>query len=382
MSAGPAVRGGRAGRGGPPVGRRRGWRSGRSTRPARRSRATSTAGVKRQYMGCAGRVANGINTVHLSYVREKTGHALVGARQWIPAEDIEDPVKSPGHGPAAGPAVPHQGRSWPSTSSRTRYGDGAVLRLRLRRRGLRHLHRAAGVPGRPRPGLRAARRLELHPHSRGRHHADLRGGGEEAAEAQAAAGRSAPPGTGSKGERWYAWAWLATASPRHSLLVRRHLKTGELAFHYCFVPDGPAGVQGPADPGGRAALARGGELRAREGLLRPGPVPGPALHRDPAAHRAGHGRPGDLRRHRRPLRDRTDAQAPPPARPGPAAPPADPGLIPLTVREIRRLLASATARPKPPGHAARWLDWRRRHQARSRWFHKHARLQRDYALVS
>jgi SRSO17 transposase len=41
----------------------------------------ATAGVKRQYMGCAGRVANGINTVHVSYVREKTGHALAGARQ-------------------------------------------------------------------------------------------------------------------------------------------------------------------------------------------------------------------------------------------------------------------------------------------------------------
>jgi hypothetical protein len=45
-------------------------------------------------------------------------------------------------------------------------------------------------------------------------------------------------GKGSKGERWYSWAWLATASPRHTLLVRRHLKTGELAFHYCFVPGG------------------------------------------------------------------------------------------------------------------------------------------------
>ena len=31
---------------------------------------------------------------HLSYVREKTGHALTGARQWIPAEHIEDPVTS------------------------------------------------------------------------------------------------------------------------------------------------------------------------------------------------------------------------------------------------------------------------------------------------
>jgi hypothetical protein len=47
-------------------------------------------------------------------------------------------------------------------------------------------------------------------------------------------------GTGSKGERWSAWAWLAVASPQHSVLVRRHLKTGDLAFHYCFVPEGQA----------------------------------------------------------------------------------------------------------------------------------------------
>src|SRR5260370_1305613 len=45
-------------------------------------------------------------------------------------------------------------------------------------------------------------------------------------------------GAGSKGQRWYAWAWLDTASPAHHLLIRRHLKTGELAFHYCFVPKG------------------------------------------------------------------------------------------------------------------------------------------------
>ena len=45
-------------------------------------------------------------------------------------------------------------------------------------------------------------------------------------------------GQGSKGQRWYARAWIATTSPRHCLLVRRHLKTGELAFHYCHVPGG------------------------------------------------------------------------------------------------------------------------------------------------
>jgi hypothetical protein len=29
-----------------------------------------------------------------------------------------------------------------------------------------------------------------------------------------------------RGERWYAWAWIGTC-------LRRHLRTGELAFHYC-----------------------------------------------------------------------------------------------------------------------------------------------------
>ena len=43
-------------------------------------------------------------------------------------------------------------------------------------------------------------------------------------------------GRGSKGDRWYAWAWLGIASPCHHLLIRRRLRTGELAFHYCHVP--------------------------------------------------------------------------------------------------------------------------------------------------
>jgi hypothetical protein len=81
------------------------------------------------------------------------------------------------------------------------------------------------------------------------------------------------------------------------------------------------------------------------------------------------------------LRDRTDTQTAPPVRPG-DAPPADPGLIPLTVREIKRLLAAELSQPRPPSHAARWLEWRRRHQAQSRWFHKRARLERSYALAS
>ena len=39
------------------------------------------------------------------------------------------------------------------------------------------------------------------------------------------------------------------------------------------------------------------------------------------------------------LKDRTGTQAPPPVRPG-QPPPPDPGMIPLTIPEIKRLLAA------------------------------------------
>jgi hypothetical protein len=80
------------------------------------------------------------------------------------------------------------------------------------------------------------------------------------------------------------------------------------------------------------------------------------------------------------LRDRTGTQAPDPVHPG-QLPPPDPGMIPLTVPEIKRLLAALLTRTWPPGHAARWLSWRRRHQARSRWYHKRSRLARDAEIT-
>jgi DDE superfamily endonuclease len=65
-------------------------------------------------------------------------------------------------------------------------------------------------------------------------------------------------GQGSKGDRWYAWAWIGTASPRHHLLVRRHLRTGDLAFHYCYVPEGQL-------------LTKTRLIRAAAGLVRASP---------------------------------------------------------------------------------------------------------------
>jgi len=339
---------------------------------------SSTSGVKRQYMGCAGRVANGVNTVHLSYVREKTGHALAGARQWIPAEDFKDPAKSLVTGLPPDlvfrtkgelaidilAAAYLDGLVLDFVCGDEVYGACAGLREFLEGRGQAYVLRVASnytltlAAGTKLTCADAVRRLLGH---------------KRAWEVRSA-------GWGSKGERWYAWAWLATASPRHSLLVRRHLRTGELAFHYCYAPEG--------QPASKARLARAAGLRwpveesfefgkgcfgldqcqARlcTAILRHVVLVMAALA--VCAVTAAQ------------LRDRTDTQAAPPARPG-DAPPADPGLVPLSVREIRRLLAAELTQPKPPGHAARWLEWRRRHQARSRWFHKRARLERNYALV-
>ena len=190
-------------------------------------------------------------------------------------------------------------------------------------------------------------------------------------------------GKGSKGERWYGWAWLATASPRHHLLVRRHVTTGELAFHYCYVPEGQvltlarlvraAGLRWPVEEDfefGKDCFGLDqSQVRLYTAIARHTVLVMAALAISAITAAL--------------LRDRTDTQAPPPVRPG-QPPPPDPGMIPLTVPEVKRLLAAALARPSPPGHADHWSGWTRRHQARSRWFHQRTRLARNakIALVS
>jgi len=81
------------------------------------------------------------------------------------------------------------------------------------------------------------------------------------------------------------------------------------------------------------------------------------------------------------LKTRTDTQAPPPDTPD-QRPPAEPGMIALTVPETARLLATIWHQPKPSDHDTHWRNWRRRHQARARWFHQRTRLNREYFLVN
>ena len=76
------------------------------------------------------------------------------------------------------------------------------------------------------------------------------------------------------------------------------------------------------------------------------------------------------------MRAKTSTLPPPPTTPD-QDPPDDPGLIPLTVAEVRRLLHLFTHTEQPRAHHLHWNWWRRRHQARARWYHQRTRLGRQ-----
>jgi SRSO17 transposase len=358
------------------AGRRRGLAVGAIDETGQVKAGELTAGVKRQYLGCVGKVANGINTVHLAYVREGTGHALIGAREWIPAAQIGDPARSLVMGLPADLAFRTKGQLAIDILAEALadgvrldfvcgdevYGSCTQLRGYLEDQDQAYVLR---VPSSFRLMLAGGITLTCQ-------QAAARLGSSRGWEIRSA-------GTGSKGHRWYAWAWLGTASPRHHLLVRRHLGTGELAFCYCYLPDGQpacpsrpvraAGLRWPAEED--FAFGKGcfgldqSQVRLYAAIARHTVLVMAALAICAVTAAL--------------LRRRTGTEAPAPAVPGQPRP-AEFGMIPLTVPETGRLLA----RPPPPGSAGHWLDWRRRHQARSRWYHQRTRLARGtrIALVS
>jgi hypothetical protein len=138
----------------------------------------------------------------------------------------------------------------------------------------------------------------------------------------------------------------STASPRHCLLIRRHLKTGELAFHYCHVPEGQAltktrliraaGLRWPAEENFEFAKDCFSldqcQARLYTAIQRHLVLVMAALAACAVAAAM--------------LRARTGTRVPPPSSPG-QPPPADCGMIPLTVPEIRRITAALTTRPMP-----------------------------------
>ncbi|HKS46432.1 MAG TPA: hypothetical protein VJT49_15235 [Amycolatopsis sp.] len=170
---------------------------------------------------------------------------------------------------------------------------------------------------------------------------------------------------GSKGELVYAWARISTTSPRHFLLIRKHLTTGELAYHYCHIPeDRPiqmmtlvriTGLRWPVEEDLEFSKDHFGldhsQIRLHTALLRHIVLTMAALAVCAiTAARA---------------KTRTPTQVLPAT--ADDEPPADPGLTALTVAEIKRLFTLITRRHQPETHHLHWIWWWwRRHQARAR----------------
>lgn len=180
-------------------------------------------------------------------------------------------------------------------------------------------------------------------------------------------------GPGSKGKRRHAFAWIATASDRHFLLIRRSLsKPAEVAYFYCWVPE---------------------HTPATLGMLVAVTVRRWTIEED---HEFGKDQFGfdqsQVRLHTPIMRHivlvmtalavcavtATDARSRTDPLPTPTSPtqppPADLGLIPLTVVEIKKLFNLASRVWRATSHYLHWSWRRRRHQARARWYHHRARL--------
>jgi SRSO17 transposase len=336
-------------------------------------KGTATVGVKRQYVGCAGRVSNAINVVYCSFA-VKAGHALVGARPYLPREWATDPDRrararvpaevafatKPQLGRQILADLHAEGRLPPWVTGDEVYGADPNLRAWLESVGTGYVlavAKSTPIAFTPATTARADEALKM---------------------LIAADWTIASCGTGSKGERRYAWAWVATADPHRHLLIRRSLVPNdkgirEVAFYLCFAPEGRpvtlrtlikvAGRRWPVEEDFQVGKDAFGldhsQVRTYPALLRHLVLAMAALAvaAVTAAART------------------TTGLAPTPATPD-TAPPADPGLIPLTVAEVKRLVNLFTRSWHSIEHHLRWHIWRRRHQARARWFHHRARLKR------
>ncbi len=336
-------------------------------------KGTATMGVKRQYVGCAGRVSNAINVVYCTYATP-AGHALVGARPYLPAEWAADPDRRAHAGVPADIAFatkPELGRQIladldaegtlpPWVTGDEVYGRDRNLRTWLEEHEVGYVLGVAKSMSITLPSgtlLRADAALRM---------------------LDPTSWTIASCGAGSKGQRRYGWAWLATSSPRHHLLARRNLTPNdkgelEVAFFFCFVPDGRpatlhtlitiAGMRWPVEEDfqiGKDAFGLDhSQVRTYPALLRHLILSMAALAIAAITAAAA--------------RTRTNTLPPLPSSPD-DLPPHDPGLIPFTVTEIKRLFNLLTHTRQTIEHYLHWSQWRRRHQARARWFHHRTRL--------
>jgi SRSO17 transposase len=308
-----------------------------------------TVGVQRQYTGTAGRIENSQVAVFLAYSAPR-GYTLIDRELYLPVAWTDDPRR------CAAAGLPEQ----------VGFATKTVLGRRMLARAL-----AAGVPAgwcttdEGYGGDRALRR-DLQTARIGyvlavaRSHqvtTDEAIGAQRADQVTAAltsrAWNRCSAGEGAKGRRDYDWAWVTIipttgeASGQHTLLVRRRLADGELAFYRCWSPR----------PVGLPTLVRIAGTRWRVetcfqtgkntvGLDQHQVRRWKSWHRYTTLAMLAHALLTVIAAWERHHHSHAD-------------------LIPLTVNEIRRLFAKITAPDHPAGHWLAWSQWRRQHQARA-----------------
>jgi SRSO17 transposase len=347
----------------------------------------ATVGVARQYAGITGQVENCQTVVFAAYVTVRA-HALFDFRLYLPKAWCQDKkrrerARVPGETgfatkPALGTAMitgaAAAGVPFAWVAADEVYGRSSKLREACEKEKKGYV---VAVPVNFIVTLPSGRKTTV------------------AAVARlipAAAWETRSCGPGCKGHRDYAWAWAATASPRHWVLIRRGLSDpDELAFFYCHVPAGRpvtlailvkvAGKRWPVEECLQQGKGQAGldqhqvrtwhsfhrhtvlSMCAQALLAIAAARPAPPGEAPPAATPAG-----------QPAAWRDTGKLPATADDRP--PGDDPGLVKVSVPEARRLARLAST---PMSRAAgnlgyAWSRWRRRHQARARWHHYHAQL--------
>jgi SRSO17 transposase len=314
-------------------------------------KGTGTAGVRRQYTGTAGRIENAQVAVYLVYASD-AGHAIIDRDLYLPQGWIDDPARCR----AAG--IPAQ----------VGFATKPALAQAMIARALDAGVPAAWVTGDEVYGACPGLRAELEARGIGYvlavacDHPVRAGGATQRADAllrcvPARAWQCVSAGRGAKGHRYYDWAFLrlddGEQGAEHWLLVRRHQRTGELAFYRCFLPQ-PVPLATLVRVAGRRWTIEE-RFQTGKGLV------GLDQHQ--------------VRRWRSWYRWVTlamlahaflvvtavteHARHPPPS-----------GLIGLTCNEVQHLFAALVAVPlADPRHRLRWSLWRRRQQARARSCH-------------
>jgi SRSO17 transposase len=195
-------------------------------------KGTGSVGVQRQYSGTAGRIENSQVGVFLSYTSPR-GRALIDRRIYLPKSWTGDGARCAAAGIPADvefatkpelalemitdAAAAKMPASW--VASDELYGDNGAFRAGVAKLGLGYVlavscdHRIPAFPG----GKRRLRADHI------------------AAALPARCWHRISAGTGSKGPRWYDWAWASAHQRGHSLLIRRG-SDGTLAFYRCWSP--------------------------------------------------------------------------------------------------------------------------------------------------